>query len=75
MLTPDVALPADWPLPLVVQEFVAQERPEVFRLYGAGGQTFGWVARRFPVGGAASPWVAHARGARYELAGEPPMEA
>ncbi|MBY0527216.1 MAG: ATP-grasp domain-containing protein [Gemmataceae bacterium] len=75
MLTPGMALPKDWPLPLVVQEFVRLERPEVYRIYGAGGQLFGWVARRFPAGTKPSAWVAHARGARYELAGEPPAEA
>jgi hypothetical protein len=75
MLRPGVALPNDWPAPLVVQEFIRLERPEVYRLYAAGGQLFGWVARRFPAGAEPSPWVAHARGARYELAGEAPAEA
>ncbi len=75
MLTPGMRLPKDWPVPLVVQEFVKLERPEVFRLYGAGGRVFGWIARRFASGAKASPWVAHARGARYELAGEAPAEA
>src|SRR5699024_4829228 len=50
-------------------------RPEVFRLFGAGGDIFGWVARRFASDVKPSPWVAHARGARYELAGEAPAEA
>jgi hypothetical protein len=75
LLRPGLALPCDWPLPLVVQEFIRLERPEVYRLYGAGGQLFGWVARRFPPGATPSPWVAHARGARYELAGRPPAPA
>jgi hypothetical protein len=75
MLTPGMKLPKDWPVPLIVQEFVRLERPEVFRLYGAGGRVFGWVARRFASGVKPSPWVAHARGARYELAGEAPAEA
>ncbi len=75
LLDAGMRLPKDWPLPLVVQEFVRLERPEVFRLYGAGGQVFGWVARRFPAGVPMSPWVAHARGARYETAGEAPGEA
>ncbi len=75
ILMPGMQLPKDWPLPLVVQEFIKLDHPEVFRLYGADGIVFGWMARRFPVGVKASPWVAHARGARYELAGEPPAEA
>jgi len=74
-LTPGMTLPDGWPLPLVVQEFVRLERPEVYRMYGAGGRLFGWVARRFPKGAKPSPWVAHARGARYELAGDPPPRA
>jgi hypothetical protein len=75
MLTPGMTLPREWPLPLIVQEFIKLEHPEVFRLYGAGGHLFGWVARRFPRGVKASPWVAHARGARYESIGEPPADA
>ena len=50
LLTSDTTLPDGWPLPLVVQEFIRMERPEVYRLYAAGGQLFGWVARCFPVG-------------------------
>jgi len=75
MLAPGMKLPKDWPMPLVVQEFVKLERPEVFRLYGATGRVFGWIARRFASGVKPSPWVAHARGARYELAGAAPAEA
>lgn len=75
LLTPETAIPRDWPLPLVVQEFIRLERPEVFRLYGAGGAVFGWIARRYPEGAKPSPWVAHARGARYALAGDPPPAA
>jgi hypothetical protein len=75
LLADVVSLPAGWPRPLVVQEFVRLERPEVYRLYGAGGEVFGWVARRFPEGARPSPWVAHARGARYAPAGDPPAQA
>jgi glutathione synthase/RimK-type ligase-like ATP-grasp enzyme len=75
MLTTEMNLPKNWPVPLIVQEFVKLDHPEVFRLYGAGGRVFGWVARRFASGVKASPWVAHARGARYESAGEAPTEA
>jgi hypothetical protein len=74
-LVPGMALPKSWPLPLVVQEFVRLDRPEVYRTYAAGGELFGWVARRFPDGVAPSPWVAHVRGAQYELAGEAPAPA
>lgn len=75
LLTPGMTLPRSWPLPLLVQEFIRLERPEVYRLYAAGGELFGWVVRRFPSGTEPSPWVAHARGARYELTGNAPDEA
>jgi hypothetical protein len=75
MLNEDLTLPDGWPLPLVVQEFVPMVRPEVYRTYGAGGHVFGWIARRYPTGSTTSPWVAHVRGARYELAGEIPPAA
>lgn len=75
MLAPGLALPPGWPRPLVVQEFIRLDRPEVFRLYAAGSWLFGWVARRFPEGVRTSPWVAHARGARYEPVGDAPAEA
>jgi len=67
--------PRNWPRPFVVQEFVRLETPEVYRIYCAGGELFGWMARRFPDGTAVSPWVAHARGARYISAGVPPLQA
>ncbi len=75
MLSRRLVLPRGWPTPLVVQEFVPLGRPEVFRTYGAGGEVFGWTARRYPAGATASPWVAHVRGARYENAGEIPPAA
>jgi hypothetical protein len=75
LLTEETTVPDTWPRPLVVQEFVRLERPEVYRLYAAGGRLFGWVARRFPAGVKPSPWVAHARGARYEPSGDPPAGA
>lgn len=68
-------IPHDWPQPFLVQEFIRLEQPEVFRLYAVGGETFGWNARRFPPGIEASPFVAHALGARYEDAGDVPPEA
>lgn len=69
------AIPADWPRPFVLQEFIPLETPEVYRLYCVAGQTFGWNARRFPRGARSSPFVAHAQGARYEAAGQVPLEA
>lgn len=69
------AIPIDWPRPFVLQRFVRLERPEVFRLYGIAGRLFGWNARRFAPGQSDSPFVAHARGARYEDAGELPPAA
>lgn len=67
-------VPLDWLRPLVVQEFIALERPEVFRAYGVAGELFGFNARRF-AGKAPTPFVAHARGARYEAVDELPAEA
>ncbi len=74
-LVPGMALPKGWPLPLLVQEFIRLDRPEVYRTYAAGGELFGWVVRRFPDGITPSPWVAHARGARYAVAGEASVTA
>jgi hypothetical protein len=74
-LVPGMALPGNWPLPLVLQEFIRLDPPEVYRTYVAAGHPFGWVVRRFPEGVAPSPWVAHARGARYAEAGEAPAAA
>lgn len=75
LLMEGMPIPKNWPKPFLVQEFIRLERPEVYRTYGAGGRLFGWVARRFPIGVKSSPWVAHARGARYESAGEIPPQA
>jgi glutathione synthase/RimK-type ligase-like ATP-grasp enzyme len=74
-LTAETKLPSDWPTPLVVQEFIRLDQPEVYRTYSAGGGMFGWVVRRFPEGVSPSPWVAHARGARYAVGGTIPQEA
>jgi hypothetical protein len=70
-----MSLPENWPYPLIIQEFIRLDRPEVFRLYSAGGELFGWVSRCFPKGVKTSPWVAHACGAKYELVGKAPAQA
>ena len=75
MLHRDSRQPPNWPKPFIVQEFIQLERPEVYRIFCAGGEMFGWLARRFPDGGHTSPWVAHARGARYVRLGQAPSEA
>lgn len=75
LLNPDDREPARWPRPFLLQEFIPLDRPEVYRIYCAGGQLFGWVGRRFPPGSKPSPWVAHARGARYTTLGQPPANA
>jgi len=75
MLSDDSNAPPNWPRPYIVQEFVQMTRPEVYRTYCAGGEMFGWVARRFPEGSKPSPWVAHARGARYVKLPEAPLKA
>jgi len=68
-------LPRDWPTPLILQEFIELKEPEVYRTYTVAGEIFGWIARRFPPERKRSPWVAHARGARYEVCGEMPRKA
>lgn len=75
LVTANTEEPANWPTPFILQEFIRLERPEVYRTYCAGGELFGWVTRRFPEGTQSSPWVAHARGARYVVLGAPPVEA
>jgi glutathione synthase/RimK-type ligase-like ATP-grasp enzyme len=75
LLDPADREPPRWPRPFVLQEFIPLESPAVYRIYCAGGELFGWVVRRFPPGSPSSPWVAHARGARYTRLGEPPANA
>lgn len=75
MLSSSDTEPPNWPQPFVLQEFIEMQQPEVYRTYGAGGEIFGWVARRFPAGKKTSPWVAHARGARYVNLKHMPEEA
>ncbi|MGF1577868.1 MAG: RimK family alpha-L-glutamate ligase [Gemmataceae bacterium] len=77
LLTNDLTIPKRWPRPLLIQEFIRLERPEVYRTFGIGGEIFGWVARRYrleQIEIAPSPWVAHARGAVYELEHGPPSQ-
>lgn len=75
LITQESVEPPNWPRPFIVQEFVRLDRPEVYRTYCAAGELFGWVARGFPEGARLSPWVAHARGARYVRLDEPPVQA
>ncbi|MBE9039924.1 hypothetical protein IQ235_03845 [Oscillatoriales cyanobacterium LEGE 11467] len=71
----DMPIPLDWPRPYIIQEFIPLEVPEVYRLYCVAGETFGWNARRFPPGVETSPFVARARGARYEAQKDIPPAA
>lgn len=68
-------IPEDYPKPYIVQRFIRQENPQVFHLYCAGGNIFGWNVRKFLQETLKQPWVAHARGAVYEVLGEPPIDA
>lgn len=63
-----------WEPPYLLQRFVEMEEPEVYRLYVVGSEAVGWNARRFPEGAPSSPFVAHARGARYVDVGSPPED-
>jgi hypothetical protein len=71
----DTPLPRDWPQPCVIQEFISMQEPVVYRLYAVDGELFGFNARRFPRDVTPSPWVAHARGARYVHEGTPSAQA
>ena len=46
----------------------------VDRIYCAGKKLFGWNVRKFPLGVAKKPWVAHAQGAIYEILNNIPNE-
>jgi hypothetical protein len=64
-----------WPVPYVVQRFVPLESPEVYRTYCVDGEIFGWTLRRFSDRSESTPWVSHAKGARYHPAGTLPQRA
>lgn len=66
---------AFWPVPYVVQQFIPLAVPEVYRTYCVAGEIFGWTMRRFGDGADATPWVSHAKGARYLPAGGLPDAA
>lgn len=67
-------IPNNWLKSYLVQRFIRQENPQVFRLYCAGGKLFGWNVREFVSGKAKQPWVAHARGAVYQVLEKIPNE-
>lgn len=71
----NMPIPQNWTRPYILQEFIALEVPEVYRLYCVAGETFGWNARRFPSHNKTSLFVAHAQGARYEAENNVPPEA
>ena len=75
IITSSSDIPKNWPKPFLLQKFIRQLDPAVYRLYCANGELFGWNARKFPDGVKKSPWVAHARGARYVEAGNAPILA
>lgn len=74
ILTSDTPITRAWPAPHLVQEFLRLESPSVHRLYVIAGEPLGWIIRRYPDGVTPSPWVALARGAIAEWAGDPPAE-
>jgi glutathione synthase/RimK-type ligase-like ATP-grasp enzyme len=74
LFTTETNVPASWPTPFVLQEFIRLEEPEVYRTYAADGRVFGWMLRRYE-SGSGSPWVAHARGARWHRLEGPPAAA
>lgn len=68
-------IPKRWPKPLLIQEFVQLQNPEVYRLYCVDGETFGFNVRRFKDKNNKTPWVSHANGATYEYGESPDKEA
>jgi len=75
LITATTTIPAQWPEPCVVQEFITTDPPSVERLYCVDGLCFGFNSRRFPAGATPSPWIAHARGARYQHGAVAPQQA
>lgn len=79
VLEPGCFIAVGWEPPYLLQRLVPQDTPEVYRIYSAGGELFGWNVRRFAPspgkGKELSPIVSHARGAHYELLGKPPQGA
>jgi len=75
MLTKSDEIESFWPAPFVVQKFIPLPAPEVYRTYCVDGQIFGWTLRKFGGEAKATPWVSHAKGARYQPAGPLPEGA
>lgn len=63
-----------WPKPLLLQQFIRKEDPDVYRAYCVDSNVFAWNVRRFPPGVQRKPLVAHAVGARYYQLDNPPPE-
>jgi hypothetical protein len=63
-----------WPLPYVVQEFIALKEPMVYRAYGYGGFIRHFTVRSIPPEKPHTPWVAHAQGAVYKHIDEIPSQ-
>jgi glutathione synthase/RimK-type ligase-like ATP-grasp enzyme len=64
-------IPDKWPQPFLLQEFIESEQPAVYRFYCVDRDLFGFNARKFADPDRASPWVAHANGARYDYTETP----
>jgi hypothetical protein len=69
----DTCVTPIWKPPFLIQEFVALERPEVYRLFGCGGELFGFNVRTFPRGTPSKALVSTHRGATFGLAGIAPL--
>jgi glutathione synthase/RimK-type ligase-like ATP-grasp enzyme len=68
----DTCVTPIWKPPFLIQEFIALERPVVHRLFGCGGELFGFNVRTFPSGTASKPLVSTHAGATFSLAGIAP---
>lgn len=63
-----------WNPPFLIQEFIALDRPEVYRVFGCEGTLFGFNVRYFPPGTSSGPLVTLHRGAVYAPSGVPSPE-
>ncbi|MBW4619954.1 MAG: ATP-grasp domain-containing protein [Cyanosarcina radialis HA8281-LM2] len=65
LIESSVQIPKGWECPFLLQEFIENDIPEVYRLYCVDSELFGFNVRRFDDNINQTPWVAHANGAKY----------
>lgn len=68
-------IPANWPQPYLIQEFIESLQPAVYRFYCVASELFGFNVRKFADPEISTPWVSHANGARYSYPAQPDRSA